>query len=46
MGIGPRAGRWLKEARPAGAVRIHAKMARAVELATVMGPEASIRPCG
>ncbi|WP_456302531.1 hypothetical protein [Streptomyces niveus] len=35
--IGPRAGRWLKEAGPAGAVRIRAKMARAVELATVLG---------
>ncbi|NUK01111.1 hypothetical protein [Streptomyces lunaelactis] len=39
MGIGPGAGRWLKEAGPAGAVRIRAKMARAVELATVMGSD-------
>ncbi|MFF1296366.1 IS21 family transposase, partial [Streptomyces sp. NPDC058296] len=37
VGIGPGAGRWLKEAGPAGAVRIRAKMARAVELATVLG---------
>ncbi|MGQ4365455.1 hypothetical protein [Streptomyces sp. SAS_272] len=37
MGIGPGAGRWLKEAGPAGATRIRAKMARAVELATVLG---------
>ncbi|MFD6420457.1 hypothetical protein [Streptomyces sp. NPDC060198] len=37
MGIGPGASRWLKEAGPAGAVRIRAKMARAVELATVLG---------
>jgi hypothetical protein len=35
--IGPGAGRWLKEAGPAGAVRIRAKMARAVELAAVLG---------
>jgi hypothetical protein len=35
--IGPGAGRWLKEAGPAGAVRIRAKMARAVELTTVLG---------
>ncbi|MEU2860850.1 hypothetical protein ABZ672_21240 [Streptomyces mirabilis] len=39
VGIGPGAGRWLKEAGPAGAVRIRAKMARAVELATVMGSD-------
>ncbi|MFJ5105439.1 hypothetical protein [Streptomyces sp. NPDC088554] len=37
MGIDPGAGRWLKEAGPAGAVRIRSKMARAVELATVLG---------
>jgi hypothetical protein len=37
VSIGPGAGRWLKEAGPAGAVRIRAKMARAVELATVLG---------
>ncbi|MBC9719546.1 hypothetical protein H9Y04_44345 [Streptomyces sp. TRM66268-LWL] len=37
VGIGPGAGRWLKEAGPAGATRIRAKMARAVELATVPG---------
>ncbi|WP_406116379.1 IS21 family transposase [Streptomyces sp. NBC_01014] len=37
VGIGPGAGRWLKEAGPAGATRIRAKMARAVELATVLG---------
>ncbi|MFF7777519.1 hypothetical protein ACFZCG_24260 [Streptomyces tanashiensis] len=35
--IGPGAGRWLKEPGPAGAVRIRAKMARAVEPATVLG---------
>lgn len=39
VAIGPGAGRWLKEAGPAGAVRIRAKMARAVELATVMGSD-------
>ncbi|WP_329191449.1 hypothetical protein [Streptomyces sp. NBC_01435] len=39
MGIGPGAGRWLKKAGPAGAVRIRAKTARAVELATVMGSD-------
>ncbi|MFF7534335.1 hypothetical protein ACFZB2_35275 [Streptomyces bobili] len=32
VGIGPGAGRWFKEAGPAGATRIRAKMARAVEL--------------
>ncbi|MFB6784398.1 hypothetical protein ACFCX0_45835 [Streptomyces sp. NPDC056352] len=37
MGIGPGAGRWFKEVGPAGALRIRAKMARAVELATVLG---------
>lgn len=37
VGIGPGAGRRLKAARPAGAVRIRAKMARAVEPATVLG---------
>jgi hypothetical protein len=37
VGIGPGAGRWLKEAGPAGAVRTRAKIARAVELATVLG---------
>ncbi|WTE91137.1 hypothetical protein OH767_04865 [Streptomyces sp. NBC_01614] len=37
VSIGPGAGRWLKEAGPAGATRIRAKMARAVELATVLG---------
>jgi hypothetical protein len=37
VGIGPGAGRWLKEAGPAGAVRIRARMARAIELATVLG---------
>ncbi|MGW0856229.1 IS21 family transposase [Streptomyces sp. NPDC002690] len=37
VGIGPGAGRWLKEAGPADAVRIRAKMARAVGLATVLG---------
>ncbi|MEV7953084.1 hypothetical protein [Streptomyces sp. NPDC088141] len=39
MGIGPGAGRWLKEAGPADVVRIRAKTARAVELATVMGSD-------
>ncbi|MFF5306684.1 hypothetical protein ACFY5F_45715 [Streptomyces sp. NPDC013161] len=39
VGIGPGAGRWLKEAGPAGAVRIRAKVARAVELATVIGSD-------
>ncbi|MFM9634549.1 MULTISPECIES: hypothetical protein [Streptomyces] len=39
MGIGPGAGRWLKEAGPAGGVRIRAKMARAVERATVIGSD-------
>ncbi|WP_208639357.1 hypothetical protein [Streptomyces bobili] len=39
MGIGPGAGGWLKEAGPAGAVRIRAKMARAVELTTVIGSD-------
>lgn len=42
MGIGPGAGRWLKEAGPAGAVRIRAKMARAVELATVLGNDQAL----
>ncbi|MGP3638575.1 Mu transposase domain-containing protein [Streptomyces sp. 24-1644] len=37
--IGPRAGRWLKEAGPAGAVRIRARMAQAVELTTVLGAD-------
>ncbi|MFG2350918.1 hypothetical protein [Streptomyces phaeochromogenes] len=37
IGIGTGAGRWLKEAGPVGATRIRAKMARAVELATVLG---------
>ncbi|MFD1313461.1 Mu transposase domain-containing protein [Streptomyces kaempferi] len=37
VGIGPGAGRWLKEAGPAGATCIRAKMARAFELATVLG---------
>jgi transposase len=37
VSLGPGAGRWLKEAGPAGAVRIRAKMARAVELAAVLG---------
>ncbi|MFD4554648.1 hypothetical protein ACFWP5_10070 [Streptomyces sp. NPDC058469] len=37
VGIGPGAGHWLKEAGPVGAVRIRAKMARAVEPATVLG---------
>ncbi|MGW7063604.1 hypothetical protein ACWGHM_34605 [Streptomyces sp. NPDC054904] len=35
--IGPGAGRWLKEAGAAGGTRIRAKMARAVELATILG---------
>ncbi|MFF5298263.1 hypothetical protein ACFY5F_02780 [Streptomyces sp. NPDC013161] len=39
MGIGPGAGRWRKEAGPAGAVRIRAKKARAVELAIVIGSD-------
>ncbi|TDC82857.1 IS21 family transposase [Nonomuraea deserti] len=39
LGIGPGAERWLTEAGPAGAVRIRAKMARAVELAAVLGAE-------
>ncbi|WP_329390208.1 hypothetical protein OG625_38540 [Streptomyces sp. NBC_01351] len=42
VGIGPGAGRWLKEAGPAGAVRIRAKMARAVELATVLGNDQAL----
>ncbi|WP_405676448.1 hypothetical protein OG292_17475 [Streptomyces sp. NBC_01511] len=37
VGIGPGAGRRRKEAGPAGATRIRAKMARAVELATGLG---------
>ncbi|MER6961564.1 hypothetical protein [Streptomyces sp. NPDC000618] len=37
VGLGPGAGRWLKEAGPAGATRIRAKMARAVELAVILG---------
>jgi hypothetical protein len=37
VGLGPGAGRWLKEAGPAGTTRIRAKMARAVELAAVLG---------
>ncbi|MBM7442617.1 hypothetical protein [Streptomyces sp. HB132] len=36
VGIGPGAGRWLKEAGPTGATRIRAKTARAVEPATVL----------
>ncbi|MFI6409909.1 Mu transposase domain-containing protein [Streptomyces sp. NPDC050548] len=44
VGIGPGAGRWLKEAGPAGAVRIRAKMARAVELATVLGNDKVDQP--
>jgi hypothetical protein len=39
VGLGPGAGRWLKEAGPAGATRIRAKMARAVELAAVLGTD-------
>ncbi|MEU8712801.1 hypothetical protein [Streptomyces sp. NPDC048663] len=39
MGIGPGAGRWLKEAGPAGASRLRAKMAHAVELAAVLGSD-------
>ncbi|MFC4011290.1 IS21 family transposase [Nonomuraea purpurea] len=39
LAIGPGAHRWLTEAGPAGASRIRAKMARAVELATVLGIE-------
>jgi hypothetical protein len=39
VGLGPGAGRWLKEAGPAGASRIRAKMARAVELATILGAD-------
>ncbi|WP_427925162.1 hypothetical protein [Streptomyces sp. cg40] len=39
MGIGPGAGRCFKEAGPAGAVRIRAKTARAVELATGIGSD-------
>jgi hypothetical protein len=39
VGIGAGAGRWLKEAGPAGATRIRTKMARAVELATVLGAD-------
>ncbi|MEU8404497.1 IS21 family transposase [Nonomuraea sp. NPDC048892] len=38
LAIGPGAQRWLTEAGPAGAVRIRAKMAQAVELAAVLGP--------
>jgi transposase len=39
VGLGAGAGRWLKEAGPAGASRIRAKMARALELAAVLGGE-------
>jgi hypothetical protein len=39
VGLGPGAGRWLKEAGPSGASRIRAKMARAVELAAVLGSD-------
>lgn len=46
VGIGPGAGRWLKEAGPACAVRIRAKMARAVELATVIGSDQVDRALG
>lgn len=35
----PGHGRWLKEAGPAGVSRIRAKMARAVELAAVLGSD-------
>ncbi|MCX4580438.1 hypothetical protein OHB41_46255 [Streptomyces sp. NBC_01571] len=37
VGIGPGVGRWLKEAGPAGASRIRAKMAHAGELTAVLG---------
>ncbi|MET9603349.1 hypothetical protein [Streptomyces sp. NPDC006459] len=43
-GTGPGAGRWLKEAGPAGATRIRAKTARAVELATVLGNDRVDQP--
>lgn len=39
MGIGPGAGRWLKEAGLAGSSRIRAKMAHAVEPAAVLGSD-------
>ncbi|MFB6632158.1 hypothetical protein ACFCWY_19890 [Streptomyces sp. NPDC056362] len=39
VGIGTGAGRWLKEAGPAGASRIGAKMAHAAELAAVLGSD-------
>lgn len=39
LAIGPGAERWLIEAGPAGAVRIRAKMARAVELAALVGTD-------
>jgi len=37
LGLGEGAARWLTEAAAAGAQRIRAKMARAVELASVVG---------
>ncbi|WP_370105679.1 IS21 family transposase [Streptacidiphilus sp. BW17] len=46
LAIGPGAERWLLEAGPAGAVRIRAKMARAVELATVVGTDLVDRALG
>ncbi|MFG2814071.1 hypothetical protein [Streptomyces sp. NPDC048410] len=39
VGLGPVAGRWLKEAGPAGASRTGAKMAHAVEVAAVLGSD-------
>ena len=39
LGLGPGAERWLTEAGAIGAVRIRAKMGRAVELAALLGPE-------
>ena len=39
LAIGPGAMRWLTEAAATGTVRVRAKMARAVELATVLGNE-------
>ncbi|MES9508733.1 hypothetical protein ABWJ92_20305 [Streptomyces sp. NPDC000609] len=46
MGIDPGAGRGLKEAGRAGAVRIRAKTARDVELATVVGSDSVDRARG
>ncbi|MFE9679443.1 hypothetical protein ACFYO5_35940 [Streptomyces sp. NPDC006259] len=46
MGIGPGAGRWLKEAGPVGAILMRAKMARAVKLATVLGNDKADQTLG